>query len=104
VAFPTALPAGTQLLRISRVGRSPWWFFCDDSGRTDPILVVLPVPSCRRRGIPTRHSCRCPSNLGILRPPALTRTLLHGVVHLGLACAEATDGRRHRDRHGDTLL
>ena len=44
--------------------------------------------------IPKRDSCRCPSKLRIIRPPALLRTLLHGVLHPGLACTDAPGGRR----------
>ncbi len=33
------MPAGTQLYRIFRAARSPWWYSCDGSGRFD-----LPLP------------------------------------------------------------
>ncbi len=58
-----------------------------------PHCAVTPGPS--HVDIATkRHSCRYPSDLRVLRPPALLRTLLHGVLHPGLACTDATVGRR----------
>jgi len=50
-----------------------------------------PFVACLRA--PTRNSCRCPSNLRILRAPALPHPLLHGVLHPGWACANAPGGR-----------
>ncbi len=60
------------------------------------MLTITALTPSVRRWVDDREgvALEIASNLRIFRPPAFPRTLLHGVLHTGLACTDATDGRR----------